>query len=311
MSNTPYYVPELKRAGAWLDWRGDYKGGFNFVGRPGPRPLSAIRYPVIHHTVTQQLQNARKEVDLVAYIHLEKNGWGGIGYNFIVTSEEVDYNGTKYAKVAYVGDIAQVRAHTPNFKGSFGIPARQGNYYLLGIAIIGAFHQSARPTEAQLNSAHLLLEELLFKDSKTFLTGLADASWNGMKEHKDFDSTACAGHFEDYKKDIINPPMDQGQEDPCAEYEARILELEAELVQTRNNYDKLQIEYTELQRQLDECEEQGGFQEPGSVVGWITAFVKWLSTRPNFINQSRETNKANPQGNSSTERVSDEGKTTQ
>ena len=105
------------------------------------------------------------------------------------------------AKVAYVGDIGSIRAHTPNEKGSFGLPARYGNYYLLGIAIVGNFTNS-NPTPAQLRSLHRVCHFLIFNDTR--FSGLTN--WDNLKTHKDFDFTSCAGNFDSYRQQIMVPP---------------------------------------------------------------------------------------------------------
>lgn len=241
-ADTPYFVQELKDAGAWLDWRSKYKGGHDFIGRSGLRPLSSIKWVVDHHTVTNPTHNAKKDVDTIAHIHLNVNRWGGIGYNYIITSEVVRHKGVPYAKVVYIGDISTIRAHTPNYKGNHGVPARQGNYYTLGIATIGAFHQTKRPSKAQYNSSHLLHEELIMQDKKLFLNGLKHRNLSDLREHKDFDSTACAGHFDSYSKFIIKPPMEDKPDNPCEEYQKRIQSLEEELERSegeRRNQDQL------------------------------------------------------------------------
>lgn len=204
MSNISFYVPELKNKGAWVDMRG-LKGGHGWRSNI---PLSYYKHVAIHHSVTNPQKNLNKEVEYIHYLHVSGRGWGGIGYNFIIGSEEK--NG--YAKVAYTGDLGSVRAHTPNMKGSYGITKGYGNMYIIGICIVGRFDGNhGHPTKAQLRSAHELVKELIF-DEDNRMPNLAN-SWNTMKTHKYFDWTACAGDFEGYKGKIKNPPGTQPEPD--------------------------------------------------------------------------------------------------
>lgn len=181
MANTPFYVPKLRDKGVWLDWRGAYPGGYGWRHNIS---LAGISRVALHHSVTNPTKNATKDVQTLYNIH-RNNGWGGIGYNFVITSEEK--NG--FAKVAYVGDLANARAHTPNTKGALGIRAGYGNNHIIGIVFIGSFHTGKLPTKAQLRSAHYLVDELIYRENAR-LPKIAD-SWTSQRGHKEFDPTAC------------------------------------------------------------------------------------------------------------------------
>lgn len=194
MANTQFYVPKLVEKKAWLDWRGAYPGGYGWRHNIS---LAGLKKVGLHHSVTAGTKNATKDVQTLYNIHRNSNGWGGIGYNFVITTEEV--NG--FAKVAYVGDLGNARAHTPNTKGSFGIGAGYGNNHIIGICFIGSFHTGKLPTAAQLRSAHYLVEELIYKEN-TRLPGIAD-SWNNQRGHQEFDSTACPANQLSKMKQLI------------------------------------------------------------------------------------------------------------
>lgn len=194
MSNITFYVPEIKNAGAYVDDRGHYAGGY---GWRGDRSLSNIKKIIVHHTVTNPSGNARKDVDYVYQIHHGSRGWGGIGYHFLITSEEK--NG--FAIVHEVGDIGSIRAHAINAKGLFGLPKDAGNVYFLGISIVGRFDQGAMPTQAQLRSLHYLIKELVEKEDAR-LPNLK--SWSDVIGHKDVDYTACPGDWTKMKPLIQN-----------------------------------------------------------------------------------------------------------
>lgn len=192
MSNIPFYVPRLQKEGAWLDWRGKYNNGYSGFG---DRALSEIRFAAPHHSVTNPTGNAKRDVDTLFNIHAN-NGWNMIGYNFVVTSEEI--NG--FAKVAYVGDLGSVRAHTPNTKGAKGMAAGLGNRYIVAACMIGQNH-IVQPTVAQLRSMKLLMQELLFFENDR-LPNLWP-QWDDMWPHYTWDWTQCNG-FPDIRQKIID-----------------------------------------------------------------------------------------------------------
>lgn len=192
MSNIPFYVPRLLKEKAWLDWRGQYNNGFSGFG---DRALSEIRFAAPHHSVTNPTGNAKKDVDTLFRIHAA-NGWNMIGYNFVITSEVV--NG--FAKVAYVGDLGSVRAHTPNMKGAKGMAAGLGNRYIVAACVIGQNHL-VLPSQAQLRSMKLLMQELLFFENGR-LPNLWP-QWDDMWPHYTWDWTQCNGKPE-IRSMIIN-----------------------------------------------------------------------------------------------------------
>lgn len=194
MSNIEFTVPELTSIGAWVDYRKTFQGGF---GWRGDRSLDSVKHLVIHHTVSSATNDAFTDVSKVAREHIENRKWGGIGYNIIVTSEEV--NG--YAKAAYIGDLASIRAHTPNSKGALGLEKNKGNVYLLAVAIVGKFSNS-KPSDAQLRTVHEICNELIYQDGRFKQL----KNWDNLKAHRDFDSTNCPGDFDKYRNLIINPP---------------------------------------------------------------------------------------------------------
>lgn len=190
-----FNVPSLVKAGAWIELTDPNKGGANWRGLRDPKGVDAIAW---HHSVTNPTGSWESEVDAIWQIH-KKNSWGGIGYNIVITTEES--NG--YAKAVLVGDLASIRAHTPNTKGSFGFLAGYGNVYLIGICFVGQLHVE-NPTDAQLRTAHEIAKELYFNEPDRFPK--LDGWWDNHP-HKAFDATQCSGRWDEYQKDkIINPP---------------------------------------------------------------------------------------------------------
>lgn len=131
------------------------------------RPLSQVNYLAIHHTAGPDTQTPEQ----IANYHINNNGWGGIGYHFLIAKD-----GT----VFYVGDISTARANVANL-----------NEQVLGICLIGNFTQGRAPSNEQLDSAHKLCE--FFINNYPPLTNVN--SWDKVRGHKELpgQSTACPG----------------------------------------------------------------------------------------------------------------------
>lgn len=199
MANNAFSVPKLTDNGAWLDWRFEYPGG---LGWRGDRALSNIRYAANHHSVTNPSGNARNDVNTLWNIH-KANGWGGIGYNFVITSEVVrGKDGLDYAKVAYVGDIGSVRAHTTNARGIKGLAAGYGNDYIVAACMIGQLH-IANPSAAQIRSAYWLYRELIDQEPQR-LPNLRGSLADKLTAHKTWDYTECSGNWDWQRNQILN-----------------------------------------------------------------------------------------------------------
>lgn len=131
------------------------------------RPLSQVNYLAIHHTNGPDTQTP----DEIARLHINNNGWGGIGYHFLIAKD-----GT----VFYVGDISTARANVANL-----------NEQVLGICVIGNFTQGHSPTNEQLDSTHKLCD--FFINHYPDLSNVN--SWDKVRGHKELpgQSTSCPG----------------------------------------------------------------------------------------------------------------------
>lgn len=202
MANTSFTVPVLREKDAFIDARGWDSGGYGWYG---DTPLANIRAVAIHHSVTPDRGNGEQEVREIIRMHRNGRGWGGVGYNIIVTSEEVADG--EFTKAFYVGDLGSIRAHTPNRKGAHGIPAMLGNQHILSILVIGSFHDGRGiPSGAKLRTTNAIASELIFNEDRRLPNLFND--WNrSLFGHKDFDYTACPGDFHLFRDQIINPPQ--------------------------------------------------------------------------------------------------------
>ena len=104
-----------------------------------------VNYFAFHHSVTAQTAkndgNWKAECDYIAWLHIEKRRWAGIGYRFVICSD-----GT----VVYVGDL------------SHGGSAVAGNNdHIISACFVGNFTKEL-PTAYQVHSANLLAEHFLF-----------------------------------------------------------------------------------------------------------------------------------------------------
>jgi len=290
-----FWVPKLKDAGAWVENRVAGNGGADWRGYRNLKTVSKI---AIHHTVTNPLKNLSKEMSVVWNIH-KNNRWGGIGYNFLIGTEE----SKGYAKVAMIGDIASIRAHTPNNKGTGGIKAQYGNYYIIGISLVGLLHLNM-PTNAQLRSAHELCKELIYSEN-TRLPALK--SWNDVWSHKNFDATACSGMWDKQKPLIIKPPNAKSEPKPdpvvneCEEQvkdltdklhgervkkveligkvekeEERYSELLVKLNDKRKQYNNLELAHKKTKDTVKMLREAVLKLEESN---WLTRFIEWLESR--------------------------------
>lgn len=148
------------------------------------RPLSDIQYLAIHHTATENAQTPQD----IADIHINKNGWGGIGYHFLVDKD---------GKVFYVGDISTARANVSNM-----------NEKVIGIGLIGNFTEGRVPSAEQLSSTRILCNFLI-----SDLTDLPNvSSWEAVKGHKELpgQATVCPGDtWKDWKQELLSNSKEQ------------------------------------------------------------------------------------------------------
>jgi hypothetical protein len=172
MGNFNFTVPSLGTE--FIDYREQILGdSFNWSW---VHPLSEYRYLAIHHSAGPDNQTP----DDIASYHVNSLGWGGIGYHFVITKD-----GTTY----YVGDLTTARANVANM-----------NNLVVGICLVGSFIDGKEPTDAQINSAHELCSQLLFRTPE--LSGVND--WINVVGHQDLMATRCPGDaWASWKSKII------------------------------------------------------------------------------------------------------------
>lgn len=204
---------------------------------------SKIQNFTFHHSVTAQTAkidgNWKAECDSIANIHVNGNGWDGVGYRFIICSD-----GT----VVYVGDLSHGGSAVAN-----------KNDVMFSACLVGDFTKEV-PTAAQVHSAHVL--------AKFFLTELSQypnlAQWGQVAGHREFQSTACPGNawktpgdnlytrivndnfqgYPDPQPGGVTPPTPVPPTDPCAEIkkELEVLKIQFKELQDQHNQSLLKIE---------------------------------------------------------------------
>ncbi len=164
------------------------------------RPLFQVKYLAIHHSASPDNQTP---VEIANY-HINNNGWGGIGYHFVIAKD-----GTVY----YVGDISTARANVANL-----------NEQVIGICLVGNFTSGQVPSQEQLDSAHQLCD--FFINHFSDLSNVS--SWDAVKGHKELpgQATTCPGDnwpawkmqiVDNGPVDVSNPPINQPTEDRGAQ----------------------------------------------------------------------------------------------
>lgn len=130
------------------------------------RPLAQVNYLAIHSTNGPDTQTPQD----IARVHININGWAGIGYHFLID---------KAGLVYYVGDISTARANVANL-----------NEQVIGIGLIGNFVSGVLPSKQQLDSAHKLCEFLLNYPNLPSVR-----SWDKLRGHKELpnQTTNCPG----------------------------------------------------------------------------------------------------------------------
>ena len=161
------------------------------------RPLNQVKFLAVHHSAGPDTQTP----EVIANFHINSNGWGGIGYHFLIAKDGI---------VFYVGDISTARANVAGL-----------NEQVIGICLIGNFTAGRVPSNAQFDSTNKLCD--------FFISNYPDLpnvnSWDSVRGHKDLpgQSTACPGdNWPSWRPNIVagdvvptpvsppSPPLDRG-----------------------------------------------------------------------------------------------------
>lgn len=164
------------------------------------RPLSQVKFLAIHHSAGPDTQTPEE----IANYHISHNGWGGVGYHFLIGKD-----GTVY----YGGDISTARANVANL-----------NEQVLGICLIGNFTQGRLPTNEQFDSTNKLCD--FFINNYPDLVNVT--SWDSVKGHKDLpgQATVCPGdNWSMWRSQIVGVGGPPTPSVPTSDRGAQITEL--------------------------------------------------------------------------------------
>ncbi|MEK7617162.1 MAG: N-acetylmuramoyl-L-alanine amidase [Patescibacteria group bacterium] len=219
---TDIKVPSL--GNKFFDLRDNLPGdAYNWSWERSP---SDVKYLVLHHTATEDQTSEE-----IAQNHINVNGWGGIGYHFLID---------KWGQVFYVGDISTARANVANM-----------NEQVIGIGLIGNFTKGTNPTSAQLISSFELCD--------FFITNFSDLpnvnSWEAVVGHKELpgQATICPGDtWQEWKKKLVSIPGKRAKLQP--DRSTDILKYQIENLQT--SLGLVEQQRISLQEALQEREKQ-------------------------------------------------------
>ncbi len=151
-----------------------------------PTTYAAPQKFIVHHTVTGDgATDATAVLQQIYYYHanvVEGDGWGDIGYNYLIDANGVIYEGRS-------GGDGVVGGHTYN-------SATKTNYNVgsVGIALLGNY-ETGVPTQATLTSLATLIAQKsqLFGITPTGTSFFLTGTYPNIVGHNDVDATLCPG----------------------------------------------------------------------------------------------------------------------
>jgi hypothetical protein len=148
-------------------------------GEGSPRWIPFFKQPyhiIIHHTDTGYSGDGSADVRSIWTYHTFGNGWGDIGYNYVIDPRGNIYEGR-------AGGPTAVGAHTEH-----------NNYGAIGISLIGNF-DSQTPPPAMVNALVGLVSRLgnQFGINMEGVTDDGTLTFANLAGHRDFYATSCPG----------------------------------------------------------------------------------------------------------------------
>jgi hypothetical protein len=177
---TPWTVPPLASPPvvSRADWGADESLRFNALGEVWPPEYWYPKAIIVHHSDTGPANNddPSKDVRAIYNYHAITQGWGDIGYNFLIDWRGVIYEG---------------RFGGPNVVGGHAL---QYNYGSIGICLIGNFETTA-PTPAQQDA---LVRLIAWHAAIQDITPIGDLYFvdriiQPISGHRDVLQTDCPG----------------------------------------------------------------------------------------------------------------------
>ncbi|MDX3850984.1 peptidoglycan recognition family protein [Streptomyces sp. AK02-01A] len=187
------FPPEdlLRRA----DWGADESKRFGPDGREiSPPRFFPVQNLTVHHTVTANDDpDPAATVRAIYALHTTGNGWGDIGYHFLVDARGRVYEGRWSGQDA----IPAHDSHRDAVVGFHTVGFNAGN---IGIALLGDFTKAPPPPAMRRSLTRLLaslaqLHRLDPREAITYRNPLDGKSKRGMTlgGHRDWTATECCG----------------------------------------------------------------------------------------------------------------------
>jgi len=186
-----WFLTEIPLIDGWIvpraGWGADESLRFDEHGREiWPPHYAPIEKVIVHHTATRNdPPDPAASIRAIYAYHAITQGWGDIGYNFLV-----DWQGTVYE--GRYGGPGVVGTHTAGY-----------NTGTLGIALLGDFTSTA-PSPAAIDSLTRLIRERAPQVDPGGLSPFRDlVDVPNIGGHRDYNSTDCPGdHLHEVLPDI-------------------------------------------------------------------------------------------------------------
>ena len=158
-------------------WRADESYRFDTYGEIWPPEYVTVHHVIIHHTDTPTFQDPLVSIRSIYYYHAVDQGWGDIGYNYLV-----DRNGTIYE--GRYGGQNVVGGHS--YEYAFGSS---------GISIIGDYQEVAESAAAQAGLVAIVSWVARDLDPYGRQDFLEAPNLPVICAHRDVNSTTCPGNM--------------------------------------------------------------------------------------------------------------------
>ena len=227
--------------------------GYSYQWGPIIVPAKVANF-TFHHSVTKQTAKIdgdwKKEVDVIANIHVNGNKWDGIGYRFVIASS---------GHVLYVGDLSHGGSAVAN-----------KNDTMFSACLVGDFTKEL-PTAAQVHSAHLLAKHFLTEEPNYPNLN----SWDDVKGHREFPPTACPGNawktpgdnlytrikddkWQGYPDPQPSVPTPVPPVDPCTAVKQELADTKIKLDKANSDLNQARTDLANAQDKLNQIESIAG-----------------------------------------------------